>query len=122
MYYHIGQIHDFGIRKNTTIQRHRVSLVTFPYDSDTHMSSFDIEFPAECDDEYWMDPISPMQQPPGTKPSLLCFFNHQLSLTGIMALALRLNKDARISDKEVSELGEKLQRWFNDIPEHRMLF
>jgi len=39
-----------------------------------------------------------------------------------MALALRLNKDARISDKEVSELGEKLQRWFNDIPEHRMLF
>lgn len=82
------------------------------------MPSYNIDFPAECDDGYWLNPITPFQQPPGAHPSLLSFFNHQIHLTDIMSLALRLNKSANMYDTEIAQVGEKMQKWFNDIPEH----
>lgn len=50
----------------------------------------DVEFPAECDDEYWAhpDPEQAFKQP-ADKPSVLAFFNCCLKLKQIHAFALR---------------------------------
>ena len=52
--------------------------------------SFDLEFPAECDDEYWEhpDPSKAFRQPPG-KPSTVSAFVLTLKLNRILAFALR---------------------------------
>ena len=53
-------------------------------------SSFDLDLPIECDDEYWENdnPELAFKQPPG-KPSLVTFFNCFLRLNQILAFALR---------------------------------
>ena len=53
-------------------------------------SSFDLDLPAECDDEYWSppDPKDAFKQPPG-KPSKLSYFIAYLKLSQILAFALR---------------------------------
>ena len=50
----------------------------------------DVDFPAECDDEYWLtaDPAQAFKQPEG-KPSTVSFFIAQLRLKQIHAFALR---------------------------------
>ena len=56
-----------------------------------YFRSFDIDFPLEVDDEYWVpnDPSHrPFTQPPG-KPSTVSGFVGMLKLTQIMAHALR---------------------------------
>lgn len=57
---------------------------------DEHATSFDIDLPTECDDEYWMvaDPELAFKQPPG-KPSMVAFFNCHLRLLQILAFAMR---------------------------------
>ena len=52
--------------------------------------SFDLDLPAECDDEYWspLDPKDAFKQPPG-KPSKLSYFIAYLKLSQILAFALR---------------------------------
>jgi len=52
--------------------------------------SFDLDLPAECDDEYWSppDPKNAFKQPPG-KPSKLSYFIAYLKLSQILAFALR---------------------------------
>lgn len=52
--------------------------------------SFDLDLPAECDDEYWSppDPKDAFKQPPG-KPSEMSFFIAYLKLSQILAFALR---------------------------------
>ena len=52
--------------------------------------SLDLDFPIECDDEYWVtpDPALAFRQPEG-KPSLVAYFNCQLRLNQINAFALR---------------------------------
>ena len=59
----------------------------------THLrrvDSFDLDYPVECDDEYWVtpDPSMAFQQPP-EKPSLIAFFNCMLRLNQIHAFAMR---------------------------------
>ena len=53
-------------------------------------SSFDLDLPAECDDEYWSpsDPKEAFKQPPG-KPSKMSYFIAYLKLSQILAFALR---------------------------------
>lgn len=53
-------------------------------------SSFDLDFPIECDDEYWehQDPEMAFRQPPD-KPSAIAFFNCYLKLSDILAYAMR---------------------------------
>ena len=54
------------------------------------VASIDIDYPIECDDEYWEneDPALAFKQPPG-KPSTVAFFNYTLRLNKIHAYALR---------------------------------
>lgn len=53
-------------------------------------SSYDLDFPVECDDEYWYtdDPSLAFKQPPG-KPSKVSFFRHFIKLCQIHGRALR---------------------------------
>ncbi len=53
-------------------------------------SSIDVEFPIECDDEYWEhpDPRKAFRQPSG-KPSYMSFFISALKLSRIVATCLR---------------------------------
>jgi len=53
-------------------------------------SSFDLDLPVECDDEYWSpsDPKDAFKQPPG-KPSKMSYFIAYLKLSQILAFALR---------------------------------
>ena len=53
-------------------------------------SSFDLDLPVECDDEYWSPtgPEEPFKQPQG-KPSKMSFFIAYLKLSQILAFALR---------------------------------
>jgi len=55
-----------------------------------HLSSFDLDSPLDIDDEYWEndDPSLSFQQPEG-KPSKVTSFILWLSLTDIIAFALR---------------------------------
>jgi hypothetical protein len=56
----------------------------------TPLSSFDVDMPIECDDEYWEnpEPEKAFQQPAG-KPSKVSFFISLIKLNQILAFALR---------------------------------
>lgn len=110
------------------------------------MSSFDLDFPVECDDEYWEsdDPQLAFKQPPG-KPSTVSYFNCLLRVMRIHAYALRsmvnlyetfllfsllscekysLRSSKLLSDRQhaqeiVSELDSELNKWLDSVPEHR---
>ena len=53
-------------------------------------ASFDLDLPAECDDEYWStsDSKDAFKQPAG-KPSKMSYFIAFLKLSQILAFALR---------------------------------
>lgn len=52
--------------------------------------SFDVDFPVECDDEYWYheDPAQRFKQPPN-KPCLVTSFILYLKLCQVLAFSLR---------------------------------
>lgn len=53
--------------------------------------SYDVDLPAECDDEYWTHPTNPelaFKQPPG-KPSTVSYFVAVIKLNCIQVSALR---------------------------------
>ena len=56
----------------------------------TLFTSFDLDWPVDCDDEYWdnLDPEKRFKQPPN-KPSLITGFILYLKLHKILALSLR---------------------------------
>ena len=58
--------------------------------ADAPIISFDVDYPIDCDDEYWVndDPELAFKQPPG-KPSKITFFNLLLRLKGLHAFAMR---------------------------------
>lgn len=60
------------------------------YTVEPPFSSFDLDLPIACDDEYWEDPDpeKAFKQPPG-KPSQMDFMISLLKLVQIMAFALR---------------------------------
>jgi len=53
--------------------------------------SYDLEYPTECDDEYWEneDPDKAFVQPEG-KPSYIAFWNHYIKFAEIVGYSQRL--------------------------------
>ena len=97
------------------------------------MTSFDVDYPVECDDEYWKpngDLGQAFQQPSG-KPSVITPFVYELKLCEILAYTLRTlyaTKKSKIrsgwsgSDWEqriVAELDSSLNKWKDSLPEAR---
>ncbi|KAJ7749827.1 fungal-specific transcription factor domain-containing protein [Mycena maculata] len=89
---------------------------------------FDLDFPLECDDEYWEHPTRPFQQPTGV-PSRVAFFNSLLRLNNILAFSLKilypLNKvkvafsiSEHWEEHVVAELDSALNRWRDEVPAH----
>ncbi|TFK66525.1 hypothetical protein BDN72DRAFT_844202 [Pluteus cervinus] len=92
----------------------------------------DVEFPTECDDEYWdhIDPEQQFQQPVG-KPSTMAFFTCYLNLTDILAWAMRsiyslsrphLHRFAsslKYSEQQgLTDLDSAMNSWMGALPEH----
>ncbi|GJE98254.1 fungal-specific transcription factor domain-containing protein [Phanerochaete sordida] len=91
---------------------------------------FDLEMPAECDDEYWFheDPTQAFKQPAG-KPSIISAFNTLIRLMQIQAATLRTiyatNKSkahwgmsVEMQQEIVSSLDSALNKWMDSVPEH----
>ncbi|KAF5322745.1 hypothetical protein D9619_002016 [Psilocybe cf. subviscida] len=93
---------------------------------------YDIDFPIECDDEYWDPPFggSPddaFKQPPG-KPSYITAFVCTLKLAQILGLSLRTlyaTKKAKAlsgmvggewEQRIVAELDSSLNKWRDSVP------
>ncbi|KAI0248863.1 fungal-specific transcription factor domain-containing protein [Lactifluus subvellereus] len=97
-----------------------------------HEEDFDVDLPAEVDDEYWEnehDPEQAFKQPPG-KPSLLSYFVCSIKLNQILAVALRtiytINKSKSFlgfvgpqwEQQIVAELDSGLNEWIDTVPGH----
>lgn len=90
---------------------------------------FDLEWPRECDDEYWEDPINPWRQP-SSKPSSVQFFTQFIKLCAIQGNTQRTiyaNKKPRIfrnlKDEEwqrrvILELDSELNQFQAELPSH----
>lgn len=104
-------------------------------DCETKISlSFDTEFPAECDDEFWEtnDPATAFKQPKG-KPSQMSYLIAQIRLTEILAFTLRTLYSTKKSkmltgmigkDWEyqiVAELDSAMNKWKDSLPYYREL-
>ena len=97
------------------------------------MRSFDVDYPTECDDEYW-NPNGHLgqafQQPSG-KPSVITAFVYQLKLCEILTSTLRTlyaTKKSKIRSglignewehRIVAELDSSLNKWKDSLPEVR---
>ncbi|KAI0260436.1 fungal-specific transcription factor domain-containing protein [Gloeopeniophorella convolvens] len=89
---------------------------------------YDVDFPIECDDEYWEnpDPSLTFKQPPG-KPSVMAFWILMIRINLLHSYALRtiysLNRKAVGKEqgwevRVISELDSSLNRLFQSIPDH----
>ncbi|KAJ7933782.1 fungal-specific transcription factor domain-containing protein [Mycena leptocephala] len=92
----------------------------------TRDDDYDIDYPVECDDEYWdhPDPEKRFQQPEG-KPSVAAFIVAYLKLTEILGTAQktiysakRSHRSAEWSQTAVAELDSALNQWLDSIPDH----
>ncbi|KAJ7661667.1 fungal-specific transcription factor domain-containing protein [Mycena rosella] len=92
----------------------------------TCSDDYDIDYPIECDDEYWETSESDMafKQPPG-KPSALSFTVAYVKLIEIMGTAQKTiycvrkeNKPEGWTQTVVAELDSALNAWVDAIPEH----
>ncbi|KAE9408782.1 hypothetical protein BT96DRAFT_1100133, partial [Gymnopus androsaceus JB14] len=96
-----------------------------------HEEEYDVEFPVDCDDEYWdhPDPSINFKQPADT-PSKMSFFVHFLKLMDILAYAMRaiypirqrglLFTRPRIQSMQqlIAQLDSFLNQWLDAVPEH----
>ncbi|KAJ3733132.1 hypothetical protein DFJ43DRAFT_1069396 [Lentinula guzmanii] len=94
-------------------------------------SSYDLDMPVECDDEYWEhpDPALAFKQPPG-KPSTVSAFNVFIRLNVLLSMALRtiyaINKSKILmgfggeewEQRVVAELDSALNQWVDSVPDH----
>ncbi|PPQ93067.1 hypothetical protein CVT25_011943 [Psilocybe cyanescens] len=97
--------------------------------------SFDIEYPIECDDEYWEDedPEKAFKQPPG-KPCVISNFVYLIKLCEILGFASRTlycTKKSRILSgyfgddwdmRMVAELDSSLNKWKASLPPYCELY
>ncbi|KAE9406990.1 hypothetical protein BT96DRAFT_986942 [Gymnopus androsaceus JB14] len=96
----------------------------------TNPADYDLEFPAEVDDEYWLhpDPEQAFKQPVGRPSTVACWIHH-LKLLDIFGVAQRsihaVKKPQRwVSDPKkhdetvVEELDIALNKWVDTVPEH----
>uniref|UniRef100_A0A8H7XZE5 Transcription factor domain-containing protein n=1 Tax=Psilocybe cubensis TaxID=181762 RepID=A0A8H7XZE5_PSICU len=113
--------------KKSKVPNINESVVTLTGTSDR----FDVEYPIECDDEYWEtdDPEQAFRQPEG-KPCTITAFVCFIKLVEILGFALRTlytNKKSKIisgfigSDWEgrmVAELDSAMNKWKESLPDH----
>jgi hypothetical protein len=92
--------------------------------------SFDIEYPIECDDEYWEtdDQEQSFKQPPG-KPCKISAFIAQIRLVEILGFTLRTlysTKKSKIltglignewEQRVVAELDSSMNKWRDSLPQ-----
>lgn len=97
----------------------------------TQEEDFDLEYPIECDDEYWdhPDPNKAWKQPTG-RPSVVTHFKCLLQLNELLAICLRtiysINKSKILlgfvgqkwEQQIVAELDSALNKWVDSIPDH----
>ncbi|KAJ6510507.1 fungal-specific transcription factor domain-containing protein [Mycena sanguinolenta] len=92
----------------------------------TSSDDYDVEYPIECDDEYWesSDPNQAFKQPPG-KPSIVSYFVAYLKLIEIMGMAQKsiylLNHKTRTEQwthDAVATIDSALNAWIDAIPVH----
>ncbi|KAE9403231.1 hypothetical protein BT96DRAFT_815267, partial [Gymnopus androsaceus JB14] len=93
----------------------------------TNPADYDLEFPLDCDDEYFFhpDPEQAFKQPVG-KPSYMSAWIHFLKLMDIFGLAQRsifkkpetMASDNAWDENIVLELDAKLNTWADTIPDH----
>ncbi|KAE9405038.1 hypothetical protein BT96DRAFT_1015953 [Gymnopus androsaceus JB14] len=89
----------------------------------TREADFDLEFPPECDDEYWEISSNPQMefiQPLG-KPSHMSYWHHFMKLlriTGLVKDHLFTTRKAAPWLKIVMELDSALNNWVDNIPEY----
>lgn len=95
-------------------------------------TSFDLDYPIECDDEYWEtgDHRQDFKQPPG-KPSAITGFVRLIKLLEILALAHRTlystKKSKTLSglvgdgweQRVVTQLDSSMNQWKDSLPDHR---
>ena len=99
------------------------------------LRSFDLDYPVECDDEYWeaSDPKVAFTQPPG-KPSEMTYFIWTLELAEILGFTLRTlyaTKKSKMlvglmgsewESQVVAELDSSMNKFKDSIPQHRKVF
>ncbi|KAJ7661670.1 fungal-specific transcription factor domain-containing protein [Mycena rosella] len=92
----------------------------------TRDDDYDIDYPVECDDEYWEhpDPQKRFQQPED-KPSVYAYLVSYLKLMGILGMAQktiysvkRAQRGAGWIQAAVAELDSALNQWIDSIPDH----
>ncbi|KAJ7761028.1 fungal-specific transcription factor domain-containing protein [Mycena metata] len=92
----------------------------------TRDDDYDIDYPVECDDEYWdhPDPDQRFRQPEG-KPSIYAFSVAHMKLTEILGTAQKtiysVNRSQRgteWSQTAVADLDSALNKWLDAIPDH----
>ena len=116
---------------------------SFAFPKSKRFFSFDLDYPIECDDEYWDNGF---QQPAG-KPSSIAYFNCFLRLMDILAYAMRLivsqaslelfkslihqaqypirrpneivNVPTRSDQQVIAQLDSAMNKWLDIVPSHR---
>ncbi|KAF7315862.1 Zn(2)-C6 fungal-type domain-containing protein [Mycena indigotica] len=92
----------------------------------TRDDDHDVEYPIECDDEYWEhpDPELRFKQPEG-KPSIMAYLTSTLKLHRILAKAQatlyslkRTSLNVGWGQATVAELDSNLNEWLDSIPDH----
>ncbi|KAJ3999289.1 putative fungal-specific transcription factor [Lentinula boryana] len=99
--------------------------------STIHEEEYDVDFPVDCDDEYWDQPNldSNFKQPAGM-PSKVSYFIHYLKLMDILAYSMRaiypIRQTKLISGRPIikptqlliAELDSLLNQWLDAMPVH----
>ncbi|KAJ7496528.1 fungal-specific transcription factor domain-containing protein [Mycena latifolia] len=92
----------------------------------TSSDNYDVDYPVECDDEYWetSDPAMAFKQPPG-KPSVVSYTIAYLKLLEILGMAQKTiylvkqkDKSPEWTENVVVELDSALNAWIDMIPDH----
>ncbi|CAK5268363.1 unnamed protein product [Mycena citricolor] len=91
----------------------------------TTISDYDLDYPVECDDDYWdSDPGASFQQPPGklTYMSYVIAYVKLLEILGeaqnTIYLVKSKAKSAQAVKDTVANLDSSLNKWVANVPEH----
>ncbi|KAJ7511777.1 fungal-specific transcription factor domain-containing protein [Mycena galericulata] len=86
----------------------------------TTTEDYDVDLPAECDDEYWDEPYCFQQ--PANKPALTAYLISYLKLIGIFNRVQRaiypVTRHKEFEPEVVAELDSALNEWVEHIPSH----
>ncbi|KAI6025452.1 fungal-specific transcription factor domain-containing protein [Pisolithus marmoratus] len=109
----------------------RVTSVSLGRPCAIQEEDFDIDLPAECDDEHWEHPDPELAfNQPENKPCTISFFINYLKLYHIQAFALRTIysiskhrvvfgcKGPQWEERVVAELDSALNKWVDAVPDH----